>query len=147
MTTGEDGLRLIKSFEGCRLTAYQDGGGILTLGYGHTRNVQPGQTISQDQANEFLVEDLAMAETEVQTHIRVGLSQTQFDALVSLTFNCGIAPLTHHLGFYLNAGNYGKAADEFLRWDMCKGNVVPGLYDRRVAERNLFLKNTKDHSV
>lgn len=136
----EDGLRLIKSFESCRLTSYPDVGGLPTIGYGHTKNVTLGQNISQDQADQFLLEDLCMAETEVQTHVKVPLTDNQFSALVSLVFNCGIAPLTHHLGYYLNQGLYSKASDEFIRWDMVKGHAVQGLFDRRVAERNLFNK-------
>lgn len=136
----EAGLRLIKNFESCRLTSYPDVGGVWTIGYGHIKGVLPGQTISQDQADDFLLEDLAMSETGVQTHITVPLNDNQFSALVSLVFNCGVSPLTHHLGYYLNFGNYQAAADQFLRWDTVKGEVVPGLYDRRVAERELFLK-------
>lgn len=136
----EDGLRIVKSFESCRLTSYPDIGGRPTIGYGHTKGVSLGQTISQDQADQFLLEDLAMAETEVATHTNVPINDNQFSALVSLIFNCGTAPLFGHLGKYLNLGNYKDASDQFLRWDTVKGEIIPGLYDRRVAERNLFLK-------
>lgn len=135
----EAGLRIVKSFEGCRLRAYQDIGGVWTIGYGSTRNVQPGQTITQDQADDRLLEDLAMSESEVQTHITVSLTDNQFSALVSLVFNCGIGPLIHTLGSKLNNSDYSGASNEFLRWDTVNGDVVSGLYDRRVAERNLFL--------
>ncbi len=136
----EAGLRLIKSFEGCRLTAYQDVGGLWTIGYGHIRNVQPGQTISMDVADDLLLEDIAVSEIEVQTYIHAPLTDNQFSALVSLVFNCGRSVLTGHVGMYCNIKEYQKAADWFLRWDMCKGVVVPGLYDRRTMERALFLK-------
>jgi lysozyme len=140
-TVNENGLRIIKSYESCRLTSYADIRGIPTIGWGHTgRTVTLGQTISQDQADQLLLEDLAIAEAEVQTLVTVPLSDNQFSALVSLVYNCGRAPLVGHLGLYLNQGNYSAAADQFLRWDMAAGQVVEGLYDRRVAERNLFLK-------
>lgn len=136
----EAGLRLIKSFESCRLTSYADVGGKPTIGWGHTHGVLLGQHICQDQADSFLLEDLALAEADVQTLIKVPLTDNQFSALVSLRFNCGRAPLTTTLGQALNRGAYGGAADMFLRWDMVGPNVVPGLADRRAAERALFLR-------
>lgn len=133
------GLSLLKNFEGCRLRAYPDVGGKQTVGYGHTVSVSEGQSITQDQADTFLLEDLAIAEAEVQTLIQVPLSDNQFSALVSLVFNCGRRPLTGTLGAKLNNRRYSDAADEFLRWDHVNGNIVEGLSDRRASERALFL--------
>lgn len=142
-----DGLALIMHFEGCRLNAYHDTRGLLTIGFGHTKGVQEGQTISQDQADSFLQDDCIASEIEVQTHIRVPLTDNQFSALVCLVFNCGAAPLLHHLGEYLNQGNYATAADAFLQWDHCAGNRIQGLTDRREAERNLFLRSNPSDST
>lgn len=137
----EAGLNLIKSYEGCRLVSYPDVGGIFTIGFGHTGpEVVEGLRWTQDQADNALLQDLAIAEAEVQTHVHTDLSSNQFSALVSLVFNCGRGVLEGHIGKYLNLGNYASAADFFLRWDQVKGQVVPGLYDRRCAERALFLR-------
>lgn len=135
-----DGLALIMHFEGCRLNAYHDTRGLLTIGFGHTKGVQEGQTISQDQADSFLQDDCIQSEIEVQTHIRVPLTDNQFSALVCLVFNCGQAPLLHTLGAKLNEGDYAAAADQFNAWHFCKGNSIEGLVDRRAAEKALFLK-------
>lgn len=135
----EAGLNLIKHAEGCRLQAYQDTAGIWTIGYGHTKGVQPGQNITQDQAEAFLLSDVIQAEIEVQTYITAPITDNMFSALTSLVFNCGMAPLTMHLGEYLNNNQYDEASNEFLKWNHIAGKVSEGLSDRRAAERALFL--------
>lgn len=141
MKTSENGIRLLKNFEGCRLTAYKDQGGLLTVGFGHTGGVQEGQHITQDQADEFLRADLAHVEMAVICQITVPLTQNQFDSLVSFTYNVGAGNLFDStLKKKLNAGDYRGAANWFLPW--CKVNhiEVEGLMHRRQAEMNLFLK-------
>src|SRR6185295_17828064 len=87
-TTNQAGIELIESFEGLRLTSYQDSVGVWTIGYGHTRGVRSGQTITQQQAQAFLQQDLGVAEAAVNGH-NLTLTANQFAALVSFTFNLG----------------------------------------------------------
>ncbi len=132
-TTNNAGLKLIESFEGLRLTAYQDSVGIWTIGYGHTKGVKQGQTITQQQAEAFLQQDLAVAEAAVN-RLGLTLSDNQFAALVSFTFNLGAGNLTKLLKNGLAA-----AADRILLFDHAGGKALPGLTRRRTAERALFL--------
>lgn len=134
------GLALIKSHEGCILTPYKDIGGVLTIGYGHTRGVTiDSLPLTQDQAEALLLADIEPFEDAVDD-MDVDLTDNQFAALVSLCFNVGTAPLHMTLGDYLNSGDFEKAADEFLKWNHCGGLVIKGLTERRIDERELFLK-------
>ena len=134
------GKKLIEEFEGLRLTAYKDSRDIPTIGYGHTKNVHLGLTITKQQAEEFLSQDLRVAEAGVQDHVKVSLNDNQFAALVSFVFNLGAGNLASStLLRELNAGNYQAAADQFPRWDHAGKSVLPGLKRRREAERKLFL--------
>ena len=134
------GLQLIKQFEGCKLVAYKDGGGVWTIGYGHTANVFPKMTIMQVEADRLLSEDLKWAEATVNNHVKVPLTQQQYDALVSFVFNIGGCEFkSSTLLKKLNANEYLEAANQILRWDHDNGKVVRGLTNRRVAERALFV--------
>ena len=84
-----EGLAFIQQAEGCRLNAYRDSVGVLTIGYGHTRLVQDGDTITQDEATSLLEADLAHVYACIRANVRVPLSQGQFDALCSFAFNLG----------------------------------------------------------
>ena len=138
-TTGQKGIELIKSFEGCRLAAYKCPAGVLTIGYGHTSGVTSGQTISQAQAEEYLKADLAKYENAVNEYVTAALNQNQFDALVSFTYNCGAGALkSSTLLKKLNAGDYSGAASEFAKWNKASGKVLAGLTKRRAAEKALF---------
>lgn len=145
MQISNNGIALIKQFEGCRLTAYQDSVGVWTIGYGWTQPVdgkpiRAGMTIKQDTAERLLKTGLVSYENDVARLVKVGLSQGQFDALVSFTYNLGARSLsTSTLLQKLNAGDYAGAADEFLRWNKAGGKVLTGLTRRREAERALFL--------
>lgn len=145
MQTSEKGIALIKQFEGCKLTAYQDSVGVWTIGYGWTQPVdgkpiRAGMTIKQETAERLLKTGLASYESDVSRLVKVGLTQGQFDALVSFTYNLGARSLsTSTLLRKLNAGDYAGAADEFLRWNKAGGKVLNGLTRRREAERALFL--------
>lgn len=135
-----DGIRLIKSFEGLRLTAYQDSVGVWTIGYGTTRGVTPGMTISTAQAEQFLRQDVAKFEEAIRTSVKVPLNDNQFSALVVFTYNVGSGAFRNStLLKKLNAKDYTGAADEFLRWNKAGGKVLAGLTRRRNAERALFL--------
>lgn len=139
MRTSKEGIDLIKSFEGCRLNAYADDG-IPTIGYGHTHGVKMGDHITQEQAEQYLAEDLKEFEDYVNKYDTAPLTQHQFDALVSFTHNLG-PTLLHHsrLLSALNEGDYAATADWFLAYDHAGGVQVGGLTRRRHAERALFL--------
>ncbi|MDW2646658.1 lysozyme [Citrobacter sp. HN-141] len=145
MQTSDKGISLIKQFEGCKLTAYQDSVGVWTIGYGWTQPVdgkpiRAGMTIKQETAERLLKTGLVSYESDVSRLVKVGLTQAQFDALVSFTYNLGGRSLsTSTLLRRLNAGDYAGAADEFLRWNKAGGKVLNGLTRRREAERALFL--------
>lgn len=145
MQTSDKGIALIKEFEGCKLTAYQDSVGVCTIGYGWTqpvdgKPVRIGMTINQETAERLLKTGLVSYESDVSRLVKVGMTQGQFDALVSFTYNLGARALsTSTLLRKLNAGDYAGAADEFLRWNKAGGKVLNGLTRRREAERALFL--------
>ena len=138
MTPSSNCLDLIETSEGCRLTAYQDSGGVWTIGYGHTKGVYPGQTITQEQAQAFLQEDIQEAVRIVNDNA-TPCRQGQFDALVDFVFNLGGSKfLSSTLLKYHKAGEYDKAAAEFPKWKYDNGKVEPGLVTRRAKEQSLY---------
>lgn len=148
MQTSDQGLALIKAHEGLRLEAYPDAGygwDRATIGYGHTSQAGPpdvtrGMRITAAQAEQILRDDLRKFEGYVTSAVHVPLTQAQFDALVSWTFNLGPGNLKSSTMLRkLNAGDYQGAADEMLRWNKSNGKVLAGLTKRREAERALFL--------
>jgi len=146
MKTSPEGIALIKKFEGCRLTAYQDSVGVWTIGYGSTKDIKKGMRISHIQAEKFLVDDLDEAEGAVSRLVEVDINQNEFDALVSFAFNLGGGALSKStLLKNLNAGDKSGASDEFPRWVYAGGEILDGLVRRRNAERAMFLgENWKD---
>ncbi len=143
-TTSEAGIDLIKQFEGLRLRAYPDPGSgraPWTIGYGTTKGVRPNMVISKAQAEVMLQRDLREIERVVDDLVKVEITQSMFDALVSFTYNVGLGSLRRStLLRKLNEGNIQAAADQLLRWNRARGRVLPGLTRRRVAERELFLR-------
>ena len=141
MNTGNAGISLIKSFESLSLKTYVCPGGKLTIGYGHTgSDVVPGMVISEDQADQLLMGDLAGFAKAVSNAVHVPLGQNQFDACVSLCFNIGTGNFTSStLVKMLNADDTAGAADQFLRWNRSNNQILQGLTRRREAERALFL--------
>jgi lysozyme len=141
MTYSKRGISLTEGFEGCRLVAYQDSKGVWTIGYGHTRGVFRGMTCTQQQAEAWLVQDIATAEYTVNRLVKIQLTQNEFDALVDFTFNAGAGNLAAStLLKRVNAGDIAGAADEFHKWDHAGGVELSGLLRRRIAEQELFLK-------
>lgn len=142
MKINKAGLDLVKSFEGCMLKAYRDIVGVLTIGYGHTGDdVYENQLITQQEADELLLDDMCQCEAGLAGLVTVPLTDNQFAALVSFSFNLGLGALAHStLLKKLNAKDYPGAADEFLRWNQAGGKVVNGIARRRATERELFLK-------
>lgn len=139
MKTNQAGIDLIKHFEGLRLEAYLDTGGVPTIGYGHTRGVRIGDTITEDQADRYLVDDLSDAERAVERYVAVPLNSNQFSALVSFTYNLGAGQLSEStLLRMLNDGYYQGASDQFKRWVYDDGVRLDGLVRRREAEQRLF---------
>ncbi|EAC0780244.1 lysozyme [Salmonella enterica subsp. enterica] len=140
MKVSDNGRAFIRAREGVKLAAYQDGGGVWTIGYGHTRGVKQGQVINHEQADEFLNNDLRQVESCISERVTVALNQNQFDALVSFVFNVGRQAFSDStLLKKLNEGKYRAAADQFTRWVYDNDKFVQGLHNRRVAERDLFL--------
>lgn len=136
----ENGLALIKEFEGCRLEAYQDSVGVWTIGYGSTIGVKPGMVITQDQADARLKLDAANAVACVNRKVGPALTQNQFNALVSFVFNLGCAALAGStLLRLINAGELAAAANEFPKWCHAGAQILPGLVARRETEQKLFL--------
>jgi len=133
------GLSLTKQCEGLRLTAYQDVAGVWTIGYGHTGNVQPGETITDEQAEALLRADMAEAIAAVNRLVKVPLAQGQFDSLCDFTFNVGIGNFTGStLLRLLNAGDYAGASQQFGQWVYAGGEKVSGLMRRREIEQGMF---------
>ncbi|MCS4250600.1 lysozyme [Pseudomonas sp. BIGb0164] len=140
MRTSQKGVSLIKSFEGLRLKSYQDSVSVRTIGYGATRGITSGMTITNEQAERMLMNDIGRFEPEIERLVKVPLNQAQWDALMSFTYNLGAANLSSStLLKLLNAGDYASAAEQFPRWNKAGGQVLAGLTKRRLAERAMFL--------
>jgi len=137
MKATDNCIQLIKRFEGLYLKAYVCPAGVLTIGYGHTRGVKPGDEINELQAEIYLREDVEACEIQLN-YLTLPINQHQFDALCSFIFNLGIGNFMQStLLKKLKAGDK-TAADEILRWDKSGGKVLPGLTARRKAEYDLF---------
>jgi len=136
-----DCIALIKHFEGCKLKAYICPAGITSIGYGHTGDdVYPTSEWTQEQADAQLLKDLESYEADVLRYVTAPLTQNQFDALVSFTYNLGASNLRKStLLDMLNDGKYEGAADQFLLWVNRGSKFEKGLTRRRKAERLLFL--------
>lgn len=140
MKISQKGLELIKKFEGCKLYAYRCAAGVLTIGYGHTKNVKAGMAITQQQAEEFLKEDIAPIEKALNA-MCVSFTQGQFDSLCSWIFNLG-------------AGNFNSStmkkcivqkkpdidvARQMVKWYNAAGKPLLGLKKRRCEEANMYV--------
>lgn len=151
MKISEAGLDLVRAFEGCHVAigggkfrSYLDPVNVLTIGYGHTNHHEPkinSSTVwTQQECNEALARDISIFEEAVGRLVKVPLSQNQFDALVSFTYNLGEGNLSKSsLLRKLNAGDYHGAALEFLSWVRAGGKVLSGLVRRRKSEMLMFL--------
>jgi lysozyme len=136
-----EGLAFIKQWEGLRTEAYRCTAGAWTIGYGHTLGVTEGSQITESEAEKILMRDLSISEAGICREVRVELSDNQFAALVSWTFNVGInAMRKSSLVRKLNAGDYSAVPGELARWNKAKGVVVPGLSNRRAAEAGLWAR-------
>ena len=136
----QDGIGLIKHYEGCRLTAYKDPVGVWTIGYGQTAGVHEGMTITQAEAESLLADALRTKYAQGVMRLASPVPQCQFDALVSFAYNLGTGALARStLLRKLKGGDIEGAADEFPKWHLAGGKSLHGLRKRRAAERALFL--------
>jgi lysozyme len=139
MEISKEGVCLIKKFEGCKLEAYYDAVNVLTIAYGRTKGVKAGDTCTQEQADAWLEEELQEYGGYVNEAVNVPLSQNQFDALVSWTYNLGPSNLNKSTMLkVLNNGEYEEVPAQMRRWNKAGGKVLEGLTRRRNAESLLF---------
>lgn len=142
MNISEKGLNLIKSFEGCHLSAYRCPAGVLTIGYGHTAGVYEGMVITQAQADQFLFEDVQRFVNAVnQYQARFNFNQNEFDALVSFTYNCGAGSLANVMAC---CNTKQEIAEECKLYNKGGGQVLPGLVRRRNEEYQLFMSGSSN---
>ncbi|MEO0458056.1 MAG: lysozyme, partial [Cyanobacteria bacterium P01_A01_bin.114] len=133
--------------EGLRLDAYLDPVGVPTIGWGTTRypdgkSVQLGDTLTPEQAEQYLRYDLAQAQAAVKHTIKTPLKVAELQALTSFTYNVGAEALkTSTLAHKLNQGDRKGAIAEFDRWVHGESRVLPGLVKRRAQEKKLFTKD------
>ena len=131
---------IIKEFEGFVPDVYTDPTGTRTIGYGHTGRHVARETISQEEAEEILEEDVQTVLHALSELIEVPLKQNQLDAVISLVYNIGQGAFARStLLRLLNMSNFEAAAREFPKWRLSKGIPLPGLKRRRAAERLLFI--------
>jgi len=138
----ERGEALIKSFETLQLKAYKHfSSEPWTCGWGHTGpDVGPTTTCDETKAEQWFQGDVVTAEHACDMTLPMQVTQNQFDAMVSFTFNVGVSTESHSTLLRLVIGGQMElAADEFLKWCHVAGQIVPGLLRRRQAERELFL--------
>lgn len=137
------GIETLKELEGFRSKAYKDTGGVWTIGYGTTilngNPVEPGQCITEAEAQIALRLALAISQTVVNKSVRVTVTQSMFDALVSFVYNVGMTAFKNSTMLVkLNFRDYKGAAKQFDRWVYDNGKIIPGLVSRRKIERALF---------
>ena len=149
LTISDEGISLIKRYEGYKTTPYRCPAGLYTVGYGHVigNGLQLpdewNRTFSLGEIDELLERDLARFERGVLRYCTVYLTQSQFDALVSFSFNLGLGVLQRStLRQKLNRGDYDGASKEFLKYTRAGGKVLKGLVRRRQAEYNLFNRHS-----
>lgn len=147
MEISQEGLSLIKKFEGCKLKSYQCAAGVWTIGYGSTSGISEGMEISQQRAEALLLEDVAVFEEAVNKAVKVPLEQYEFDALVSWTFNLGPSNLNSSTMLkVLNENKKNEVPAQMRRWNKANGETLQGLIRRREAESLLF-QNEQWHEV
>lgn len=142
MRHSENCRKLVAEFEGCFLQSYLCPADKPTIGFGHTKGVKLGQTITREEAERLLDEDLGNFAAAVRRALKRQVNQNQFDALVSFAFNCKRWQGSTLLKL-VNAGAFDAAATEFGKWIYAKGVVLRGLARRRAAEETLFRSPVK----
>jgi|TARA_R110001606_G_scaffold275072_1_gene423412 lysozyme len=139
MQISQEGLSLIKKFEGCELEAYKCAAGVWTIGYGSTKGVKSEDTITQEEADQLLLHEMAEYEGYVNDMVKVDLNQNQFDSLVSWVFNLGPSNLSSStLLTRINNKDWKDVPNQIKRWNKAGGKTLQGLIRRRDAEALLF---------
>lgn len=142
----EKGMKLLKSFEGCKLKAYKDAAGVWTIGYGITTGaikgvvVKAGMKINQNEAEKYLAQALQKYERAVEVRVKVLINENQKAALTSFCYNIGIGGFSSSSALKsLNLGDYDAVPAKMALWNQAGGKVLRGLVRRRAAEGELFL--------
>ena len=144
MNIGNKGLELIKSFEGCRLSAYKCPAGVWTIGYGRTQGVYEGMVITQEQADNMLREDVKYyADAVDRYNSRFNFNQAEFDSLTSFTYNCGVGSLQAVMSC---CNTKQEIAEECKLYNKGGGVVLAGLVRRREEEYKLFMSGSSSSS-
>ena len=140
MKISQKGIDLIKKFEGCKLYAYRDSVGVATIGYGHIKGVKMGMSITQQQAETFLKDDIKPVETFLNG-MGINYTQGQFDALTSWIFNLGQGNFKSSTMYkYIVARKSDlEITDQMVKWHNAGGKPLLGLMKRRCSEANMFL--------
>ena len=139
MNISQEGLSLIKKFEGCELEAYKCAAGVWTIGFGSIKGVKQGDTITQEEADNLLLHEMDEYEGYINDAVNVDLNQNQFDALVSWVFNLGPSNLSSStLLTKINNKDWDDVPAQIKRWNKAGGKVLQGLIRRREAEALLF---------
>ena len=139
MNISQEGISLIKKFEGCELEAYKCAAGVWTIGYGHTKDVKEGDSILKEDAESMLMHELQEYCNDVDIAVKVDLKQNEFDALVSWTYNLGLTNLNSSTMLkVLNEGKHDEVPAQIKRWNKASGQVKQGLVRRREAEALMF---------
>lgn len=139
--------KLIAKFEGLRLKAYQDTGGIWTIGYGSTKDpytgiaVKQGDQISKATALAWLQKEIEQRQVAIRKLVKVPITSNQLAAITSLAYNIGLGAFQRStlLRLLNSKAPVQEIADQFLRWNKVNGQVIKGLTKRRELERELFL--------
>ena len=147
MRLSQNGVNFITSHEALRLKAYQDSKGVWTIGWGHTKNVHPGDVITREQAEQFIRDDFVWVERTLNADLVTGrdkplVTQNEFDALCSLVFNVGSdAYLDSTVRRKIKQGDKMAAARAFKMWVYSEHKFIQGLANRRADEVRLFLQS------
>ena len=139
MKISQEGLSLIKKFEGCELEAYKCAAGVWTIGFGSIKGVKQGDTITQEEADNLLLHEMDEYEGYVNHMVKVDIKQNEFDALVAWVFNLGPSNFSSStLLQKINIKDWDDVPNQIKRWNKAGGKVLQGLIRRREAEALLF---------
>jgi len=142
----ELGKKFIKSFEGLRLVAYLDTGGVYTIGYGtiaypNRTRVKKGDKCTLQQAEEYFTEDLETFEAVVDRLVKSNMTQNQYDMTCSICYNIGATAFKNSTllkVLNMNADDKTNVSKQWMRWIYDNGNKVTGLENRRKAELKIY---------
>ena len=139
----EKAVELIKKFEGFKETAYKCPAGVWTIGYGWTHGVKEGDTITNEKASELVQQEVAkiakQIKTTLGTEVFASLTENQVCALIDFVYNLGLGNFKNStLCKMIKSGQIMEAGNQFERWVKSGNKVLPGLVNRRKAEKNLW---------